>query len=452
MDKTRKMQVDFLNGSIFPPLVKFAIPVFLSLIFQQLYNTVDTVIIGHTLGETSLAAMGSASAVYDLFLGFTNGMGSGLAIVTARNYGAGNHSQLKRTTAAALVIAFISSIIVTIVAYVSLKPFLHILKTEETVLPEAYAYVSTITLFFVVSLAYNLCSGMMRAIGNSVMPLIFLIISSLSNIGLDLLFIVVFKMGIRGAAIATVIAQLISVICCIVYIIKKVAILVPKKEHFAYDRYLYNEMITQGLSMGLMTCIVNSGTAILQSGINGLGYLVVAGHVAARKLFSLFMMFSIAMMQAVNTFVSQNFGANKPSRIRRGMKIAYIYNVILFMILGAAVYYIAPAMVRLISGSDEQVIIENGTRYLRFVVPSMAVLGLLNSTRSALQAIGQKILPIISSVIELIGKIIFVIIFIPLFGYNAVIACEPVIWVLMDVELLLAFWLNPYIRGKQSKS
>lgn len=448
MGKTGKMQVDFLNGRILPSLARFAIPVFLSLVFQQLYNTVDTVIIGHTLGETSLAAMGSASAVYDLFLGFTNGMGNGLAIVTARSFGSGDMGKLKRTTAASLVIAFFTSIIVTLIAYTSLNPFLDFLKTEEAVRPQSYTYVSTIVLFFVVTLAYNLCSGMMRAIGNSVMPLVFLMISSVSNIGLDLLFIVVFKMGIRGAAIATVIAQVISVICCVIYILKKVPLLIPKKEHFRFDGNLYKDMVSQGISMGLMSCIVSSGTAILQSGINELGYLVVAGHVAARKLFSVFMMFSIAMMQAVNTFVSQNFGANKRERIRKGMLIAYAYNVVLFLILGIIVYFLAPTLVRLISGSDEPVILYNGTRYLRFVVPSMAVLGFLNSTRTALQSIGKKVLPIMSSVIELVGKIAFVIIFIPLFGYNAVIVCEPVIWVLMDIELLLAFWLNPYIRNK----
>lgn len=448
MTSSRKMQVDFLNGKILPSLIRFAIPVFLSLVFQQLYNTVDTIIIGHTLGETSLAAMGSAAAVYDLFLGFTNGIGSGLAIVTARSFGSGDHKQLKKTTAAALIIALITSLIVTVIAYVSLHPFLHFLKTEDQVLPEAYAYVSTIVLFFIVALAYNLCSGLMRAIGNSVMPLVFLMISSISNIGLDLLFIVVFKMGIRGAAIATVIAQMISVICCVVYILRKVPLLIPEKEHFQFERGLYQEMIAQGLSMGLMTCIVQSGTAILQSGINSLGYLVVAGHVAARKMFSLFMMFSIAMMQAINTFVSQNFGAKQVKRIRNGMKIAYLYNLILFCFLGILVNFIAPTMIRLISGSEEAVILQNGTNYLRFVVPCMAILGVLNSTRSALQAIGQKILPILSSIMELIGKIIFVVLLVPKFKYHAVIACEPIIWVFMDIELLLAFWLNPYIRNK----
>lgn len=449
MSSVKKMQVDFLNGRILPSLLRFAIPVLLSLIFQQLYNTVDTIIIGHTLGEQSLAAMGSASSVYELFLGFTNGIGAGLTIVTARSFGAGDHIYLKKTVASALVISIVTSIIMTMVSYMSLHPFLSLLKTPKEIVDQSYAYISTIVLFFAVTLAYNLCSGMMRAIGNSIMPLIFLVLSSLTNIILDYTLIVNFNMGIRGAAVATVVSQAVSVVLCVIYILKKVPLLIPGKEHFGFDKNLYGQMISQGLSMALMTCIVNSSSAILQSAINGLGYLVVAGHVAARKLFSVNMMLSIAMMQAVNTFVSQNFGANRAERIRKGMKIAYIYNFVIFFFISIVIYFAAPGMISLISGSKEPVIIENGTKFLRFVVPCMPILGLLNSTRTALQAIGKKILPVISSVIELIGKIVFVTVFIPVFGYNAVIACEPVIWILMDIELLAAFWGNDYIRRKK---
>ena len=449
MERTGKMQVDFLNGSILPALTRFAIPVLISLIFQQLYNTVDTVIIGRTLGETSMAAMGSASAVYDLFLGFTNGVGSGLAIVTARSFGAQDEHLLKKTTAAALVISVVTSVVMTILASLSLKPFLVVLKTPAEVIDQSYAYVSTIVLFFIVTLAYNLCSGLMRAVGNSIIPLVCLMVASVCNIGLDLLFIVVFDMGVRGAAVATVIAQLISVVLCITYILKKVPLLIPKKEHFAFDGGLYSEMTARGISMGLMTCIVNSGTAILQSAINGLGYLVVAGHVAARKVFSLVMTFCNAFMQAVNMFVSQNFGANNRKRIIKGMKIAYTFSVILHLTLGVIMLFAAPYLISFVSGSAEEIIINNGSIYLKVAVPCMSILGILNCTRSALQAIGKKILPIMSSVIELIGKILFVIFLIPHFGYAAVIVCEPIIWLFMDIELVLAFWLNPYIRGEE---
>ena len=196
-----------------------------------------------------------------------------------------------------------------------------------------------------------------------------------------------------------------------------------------------------------MNCLVYAGTAILQTGINDLGYLVIAGHTAARKLCSFSMMPLSAMIASVNTFVSQNFGAGKHDRIRQAMKAAYLYNAIVTVLITVVVYAFAPAMLRLISGSSEPVIIENGSLYLKVAAPAFFVLGLINDTRTALQAIGSKVLPLFSSVIELIGKILFVSLLVPRFQYLAVVFCEPVIWCFMAVELVIAFWTNPVVRG-----
>lgn len=237
-------------------------------------------------------------------------------------------------------------------------------------------------------------------------------------------------------------------VLCLIYIVRKTPLLVPEKKHFETDKPLYKEMIAQGLSMSFMSCFVSAGTAVLQSGINGLGYLVIAGHTAARKLCMFCLMPFSAMNGSINTFVSQNYGAGKPDRIRRAMKYAYCYNALVTGILMVVIYSFAPQMVSFISGSEEAVVLGNGAMYLRVVAPFYFVLGVINQTRSALQAIGRKILPILSSVIELVGKIIFAMIFIPIFHYQAVIWCEPIIWCFMAVELVFAFWTNPYIRGK----
>lgn len=442
----QNVNIDLLNGSIFPSMVAFAIPILFSSLFQQLYNTMDTVIVGHTLGENALAAMGAATPVYDLLIGFALGIGNGLSIVTARSYGTRDEELLKRSVGVSIVIGAAITLTLTVLTRFFLMPFLRLLNTPAEILQEAYSYISVITLFTGVMFAYNLCAGILRAIGNSFMPLLFLILSSVLNIFLDVLFISGFGMGVMGAAVATVIAQGISVILCVIYIGRCAKILVPSKRHFQFDKGLYMEMAAQGFSMGFMSCLVSAGSAILQAGINGLGYLVIAGHIAARKLFQLGMMPFLAMISAVSTFVSQNYGAGRVDRIRRAMKYAYLYNaaVTIGMTLLMAVF--APYMIKLISGSEEQIIIQNGTRYLQVVAPAYFVLGLVNNTRTALQAIGSKILPILSSIIELIGKIVFVIVFIPKFQYNAVIFCEPVIWCFMAVELLAAFWRNPYIK------
>ena len=443
--RTKQVQINMLDGPIFSAMVRFAIPVLFSSIFQQLYNTMDTVIVGHTLGETALAAIGSAAPVYDLLMGFALGMGNGLSIVTARSYGSKDENTLKKSVAGSLVIGLVLTIVLTLITRVGLLPFLKLLKTPE----ESYRYSSCITLFMGVTFAYNLGAGILRAVGNSLMPLVFLIVSSVLNIGLDLWFITGLGMGVRGAAVATVLAQGVSVILCVLYILKSVRILIPSKHHFQPDKKLYLEMLEQGGSMGLMNCLVCAGTAILQTGINDLGYLVIAGHTSARKLFSFFLMPLTAMVASVNTFVSQNFGAGKMKRIRKAVKAAYLYNAIVTAVLVLLVNIFAPHLIRFISGSEKAVIIENGTMYLRVVAPAFFVLGVINNTRTALQAIGSKVLPVLSSIIELIGKVLFVLLLVPKFQYQAVIFCEPVIWCFMAVELVISFWRNPYIRAEK---
>lgn len=448
----KKFEVDLLHGPILKAMLVFAVPLFFSGIFQQLYNTMDTVIIGHTLGDEALAAMGAAAAIYDLLVGFALGIGNGLAIVTARSFGSGDTDHLKRSVAASLVIGIGITAVITAAARFILYPFLEVLHTPEEIIEQSYAYISTITLFIGVMFAYNLCAGLLRAIGNSVMPLVFLILSSLLNIVLDLFFITQLSMGVQGAAVATVIAQGVSVLACLVYIGKKAGILIPKRAHFVWDKALYREMLAQGFSMAVMSSIVHAGTAILQSGINSLGYLVIAGHVAARKLFMFLMMPYMAISQTISTFVAQNYGAGQMGRIRRAVRYSYLCGAVLTAGITLFTIPLAPTMVRLLSGSSEAVVIENGALYLQVVAPCLMILALLNPTRFALQSIGNKILPIISSVIELIGKYLFVMFLIPRFQYMAVIFCEPVIWAFMDMELLWAFWSNPKVRaGKREE-
>ena len=439
-------ETDFLSGEIFIPMIQFAIPVLFSALFQQLYNTIDTLIVGRTLGETALAAIGAASPIYELLIGFALGFGNGLAIVTARCFGSRDERMLKDSAAASMVIGVTVVAVITLLSRVILMPLLHILHTPEEIINEAYRYISIITGFTLVMFAYNLCAGLLRAVGNSLMPLIFLIISSVANIVLDYVFIVIMGRGLGGAAEATVIAQGISVLLCLVYIAKSVPVLIPKKENFKVDMPLYKEMTAQGLSSAFMMCFVSVGSVILQSGINGLGYLTIAAHTAARKLYTFCMMPFTAMSQTVNTFVSQNYGAKQPERIRKAMKYSYLYAAVVTVLITGVIWIFAPAMIHWISGSDEPTLLQNGTLYLRVVAPCYFILGVLNNTRRALQAIGQKILPVFSGVIELIGKILFTAVFIPKMQYTAVIICEPVIWCFMVVELLVVFWRDPFIR------
>lgn len=437
--------VDLLKGNILKSLIVFAIPLFISNLFQQLYNAVDIMIVGNFLGDVSLAAIGASSAVYELLIGFALGIGNGLSIVAARSYGADDTRLLRKSVAGSIIIGIFITIIIMVISKVFLMPLLRLLNTPENIIQESYSYISTITLFVGVMFAYNLCAGLLRAIGNSFMPLVFLIISSLLNIGLDILFITKFNMGIRGAAVATVISQGVSVVLCVWYIYSKSKILIPKKKHFVIDNELYNELLGQGLSMGFMMAIVSTGTVILQSAINGFGYLTIAGHTAARKLSSFCVMPISAVANSVSTFVSQNRGANQGYRIRKSIYYSNLISISWGVIITVVLFFVAPILVKILSGSSEDIVINNGAKYLRINAPFYGVLGILLNLRYSLQGLGKKIVPLISSIIEFFGKIIFVLLIIPKLNYLGVILCEPIIWCFMTIQLIYAFYKNSYI-------
>ena len=314
-----------------------------------------------------------------------------------------------------------ASALISGVGLVFLYPLLEALDTPPEIIAEAYSYIQPIAQYVVVMFIYNLCAALLRAVGNSVMPLVFLIFSSCLNVALDYWFVAGLGMGVRGAALATVLSQAVS----------------------------YRELVTQGLSMGLMSSIVSAGSVILQYGINSLGTLVIAGHTAARKLFTFTDMPVIAMATAGSTFVSQNRGAGKPRRIWQGMRQIWLFALGTAVVMTVLMWLYAGVLVGLISGSTQPVVLENGARYLRWTAPFYSVLGVLLSTRYALQSLGQKVLPLISSGIELVGKILFMLFFIPRFGYNAVILCEPVIWCFMCAQLVWSYWTDPYIKASR---
>ena len=442
------LKVDLLKDNILKALLIFALPILIANIFQQLYNTMDTMIVGNFLGDTSLAAISACGAVYELLIGFALGVGNGLSIVTARSYGAHDEQLIKKSVAGSIVIGIGLTLVIMLISVIFLYPLLTLLHTPANIIDEAYSYISVVTIFVGVMFAYNLCAGLLRAIGNSVMPLVFLIISSIINVILDLLFITQFQMGVQGAAIATVIAQGISVFLCMIYIYQKTPILIPQKQHFAFDQELYKELLGQGFSMGFMMSIVSAGTVILQSSINGFGYLIIAGHGTARKLNSFCMMPAGTVGLALSTFVSQNKGANRKQRILDGVKLGNLIACGWGIIITVILFFLAPILVQFISGSTEPTVIDNASLYLRINAPFYAVLGILLNLRNSLQGLGMKIIPLVSSVIECLGKVIFVALFIPILGYFGVIICEPVIWCCMCLQLAYSFYHNPYIRQK----
>ena len=438
--------LDMTKGSPWKLITQFAVPVFLSQVFQQLYNTADALIVGRFLGDEALAAVSASGPLIFLLISFFTGLSMGAGVTISRYFGAGDYGHVSKAIHTDVMLGLLSGIVLTVVGVLLTPTFLRWMGTAPEVLPDAIAYFRYYFIGVLAVVMYNMCKSIMNALGDSKRPLYYLIISSLTNIVLDLLFIRTFGMGVRGAAIATVIAQGISVVLCLIYIVTKAKILLPEKRHFALDRGLYADLLAQGFSMGFMSSIIYVGSIVLQPGINSLGYETIAGHTAARKLFSFSMMPLSSMAQAVNTYVAQNRGADNWERVRKGIRYAYIFCFSVTACLIVIVTPLAPTMVHLISGSSDPTVLGNGARYLRVAIPFFFALGLVNCSRLALQALGEKILPLLSSFIELFGKIIFAMVFIPRYHYSAVIWCEPIIWCFMAAELVISLYRNPYMR------
>lgn len=385
-------------------------------------------------------------------VGFCNSLGMGFSLVVARAYGMKDEKRLRRSVAGSVMIGLITVAVLTVLLSAGMRPLLRLLNTPAGILEEAWSYIHVITSCLLVMFAYNLFSSLLRAIGNSLMPLVFLFVSSALNVWLDILFITCFRMGVRGAAVATVIAQGISAVLCFFYIIRRVKLLIPGKGDFRPDARLMKELAGQGFAMAFMGSIVNIGTVTLQSGINSLGEEIIGGHVAARKIFSLFTLPLYSMSLSISTFVSQNFGAGNKARIRESVRDTWIYSAAVGALEILVITAAAGPMLHVISGSDNPVILENGARYLHFAALFFPVLGILVCTRNVLQGMGMKIIPLISSGIEFLGKIVFTAVFVPRFGYNAVIVCEPLIWCAMAAQLILSYRkrIRAYAPGKNN--
>ena len=290
-------------------LLLFSLPILLGNILQQFYNLGDTIIVGRTLGISELAAVGSTTAIVSLLFSMINGFCIGFSILTANAFGAKDENRIKETIAKSIVLMFLITITMTVLGLIFIRPLLTVLHTPADIMEDSIAYIQVIFLGLIVTAAYNLISNMLRALGDSVFPLIALAISSTLNLGLDLFCIKGLGLGIRGASIATVIAQLISVIVCLVYVIRKIPYMHIRPEHFKWNGKTVTDLLTSGAGMALMYSIVDIGSIILQSGINSLGTEIIAAHTAARKVFSFSILPISTLAASLVTFTSQNTGA-----------------------------------------------------------------------------------------------------------------------------------------------
>ena len=343
----RSSRVDLLHGSILKSLLLFALPIMASRVFQQIYNTMDTLIVGHTLGDSSIAAMGACSSIYEMMTGFTFGVGNGLAIVTARCFGRQETERMKKSVASCIVIGITVTLVVTVLATIFMHPLLRLLKTPAEILEESYSYISILSVFLFVMFAYNLCSGLLGAIGNSFMPLVFLIISSLVNIVLDLLFIRSFGMGVRGAAIATVISQTLSA-AFVLYFLKKRSELNVRfltRSELSQCTETAKNIISLGTA-GFIMQLTNSLVSICCNNVLSVtgGDIYISVMTIISSVRQLVETPIYAMNEGSSPILSYNYGARRPKRVKQAIGtmavMIFVYTAAMWSVIIVAPHFL----------------------------------------------------------------------------------------------------------------
>lgn len=433
MTKTKTLT----EGTPWKQILLFSIPIFWGNVFQLLYSLVDTKIVGSTLGTEALVAVGSVSTLHTLMTGFLNGLTLGFSLITAMCFGAKNRKRLKKSFAAAISLGVLTTLALVLMLMIFLHPVLNLLHVPQAQFEMAYAYISVLIVGLFATLFYNLCANTLRAIGDALTPLIFLIVATVSNIGLDYLFILGFQMGVQGAAYATVLAQLLSVVLCLIRIFRKFPILHIEKEDFRFDRELMAEMYKSGLSMGLMSCLVGIGTILLQSAINTLGTTVIVAHTAARKVFELVSLPNSVLGSAMATYCGQNYGARRFDRIRQGIRASLIIAAVWAVVVLLICHTIEGKLIQFVASTTNPDVIYWGSTYLKVDMSFIVICGVIVILRNSMQGFGDRVIPVFSSCIELAGKIIFAFVFAPMFAYWGIIWAEPMVWIAMVIPLIV---------------
>lgn len=433
--------LDMTRGDPFRLLLQFSLPLFCSNLLQQVYNLTDTALAGHLLGSAALAEIGATTALYGLIMNFAFGMNNGLALTVSRCFGAGEQEGIRRAVGWMVTLSAAVSLVLTTVSLLGRGALLQALQVPAEVWDGAAAYLTVILLGIPLTMLYNMEAALLRAVGNSVTPLLFLLFSSVLNVGLDAAFMGPMGMGVRGAAVATVLAQGISAVLGAVYLVRSYPELHFAPTHFKKSaRRTVMNMFWAGMSMGLMSAIYNLGSVALQSSINALGSVYITAQTAARRMAEMYFIPGGALGISVATFSSQNLGAGRRSRIGQSVRAALKIYFVWWLFVLAFTFLLGEPVLRLITGSSDARIISNAMLYLKISVPIIPPMAVLVILRNMLQGIRHTVEPLLASALELIGKVIFAVWLVPVWGYRAVCFCEPTTWIICFVFILLAVW------------
>lgn len=420
-------------------ILTFAVPLLIGNIFQQVYNMVDTMVVGHHLGDAAIAAIGATSTLYSLIINFAGGLNNGYGIVVTQRFGAHNEKEMKQAIAGMMLLDLTVSAVLTVLALVFLRPLMGFMNTPQDITENAYRYICVICCGLVFTVAYNMFAAILRSVGNSRTPLYFLILSSLLNIALDLLLVMGLELGVAGAALATVLAQAVSAVSCGIYVFRSYRPLLPGKSDFRVPAPVLQDLASTGFAMALMSSLVDCGSVIFQRANNLLGQVYITAHAAARKIMMILLQPLATIAYANSVFVGQNWGAGQKSRIRTTLKKVLLLEIGWGLFALAVILLFGASLVRFTTGTQDPEMVENAVMSLRIHFSMFPMLGMLFCLRNALQAMGQKLTPVVSSCIELAMKFLSANLLIPKLGFLGTCITEPVTWVLMVLFLATVY-------------
>ncbi len=433
------MELDMTKGKPAGLIAKFIIPIIIGNIFQQLYSMADTIIVGRFVGVDALAAVGATGSITFLILGFTQGMTTGFTVMTAQRYGAGDREGMRKSIGSAAILSVIVTIIMTILSMCGMNWLLTVMNTPADIFAMTKEYIMIICAGICCNVLYNLLASILRAIGNSVVPLVLLLISSITNIVLDYVLIVYGNMGVAGAAYATIISQGLSGVLCLIYIIKAVPTLHVEWRHYKLEEQCVKNQLSVGVPMALQFSITAVGTILVQAALNLLGSTVVASYSVSCKVEQLVTQPFAAMGVTMATYCAQNRGINDLNRIQKGVKAANIMSAIYAVLIYGVVYMMLPYVIRLFITENIDMVLGYAKIYIIICGMFFIPLGMIFIFRNALQGCGFGFVPMLGGVVELASRCVAAFVAAKLLSYEGVCLANASAWVTAGVFLWIAY-------------
>ena len=431
---------DMTSGSTMKLILGFAVPLLMGMLFQQVYSLVDTIIVGRFLGVSALAAVGATGSINFLIVGFCQGICNGFALPVAQRFGAKDYDGLRKYVGNSAVLTIIFGGAITLITVIACRTILELMQTPADIIDLSYHYIVVIFAGIPAIMLYNILSAYLRSLGDSITPVIFLVLSAGLNIGLDLLFIVTFHWGVFGAAFATVLSQAVSGILCLILIIKKFDLLHLKREDWKLDWGYSRYLLIMGLPMGLQYSITAIGSVILQASVNTLGSTAVASMTAGSRI-SMFVVCPFdALGSTMATFGGQNVGAGRLDRLGRGLRSAVILGAIYSALILVVLIFFGRDLILLFVSAKEAAVIAQAKQFLVTNAAFYLMLALVNIVRFLIQGMGFSGFAVFAGVFEMVARTLVGLVFVPIFGFTAACSANPLAWIFADCFLIPAFF------------